>query len=206
MSSELLAALVAHLLEHAVRVDHQQGFQLKSGRRSPWFLDAKKTTCSPEGMVAVADAMLEVLPPEVTALGGLTVGADASAYATAGIAAARGRHLNAFTVRKETKDHGAGGRIAGVLERGDKVAITEDAVTRGVSMLEAAEEIAAASGEDSVTVALPPPGETHYYSCSVGGGSHCTSGMKRAPGWKLRLGARRGSSSSGSPSPGASRS
>lgn len=153
MSSELHAALVAHLLEHAVRVDHQQGFQLKSGRRSPWFLDAKKTTCSPEGMVAVADAMLEVLPPEVTALGGLTVGADASAYATAGIAAVRGRRLNAFTVRKETKDHGAGGRIAGVLAPGDKVAITEDAVTRGVSMLEAAEEIEAAGAE--VVLLLP---------------------------------------------------
>ena len=58
---------------------------------------------------------------------------------------------------------------------------------------EAAEEIAAASGEDSVTVALPPPGETHFYSCSVGGGSHCSSGMKLAPAWKLLLGARRGS-------------
>jgi orotate phosphoribosyltransferase len=151
--SDLHEALVAHLLEHAVRVDREQGFTLKSGRKSPWFLDAKKTTCSPEGMVAVAEAMLEVLPPEVTALGGLTVGADASAYATAGIAATKGRRLNAFTVRKETKDHGAGGRIAGVLLPGDKVAITEDAVTRGVSMLEAAVEIEAAGAE--VVLLLP---------------------------------------------------
>jgi orotate phosphoribosyltransferase len=146
-------ALVAHLLEHAVRVDRQQGFQLKSGKRSPWFLDAKQTTCSATGMLAVADAMLEVLPDDVTALGGLTVGADAAAYATVGIAATQGRLLNAFTIRKEAKDHGMGGRMAGVLGPGDKVAITEDAVTRGVSMLEAAEVIEAVGAE--VALLLP---------------------------------------------------
>jgi orotate phosphoribosyltransferase len=139
--------LVDHLVAHALRVDHEQGFLLKSGKRSPWFLDAKKTTCDPVGMVAVAEAMLEVLPAEVTALGGLTVGADAQAYATAAIASSRGRALRAFTVRKETKDHGAGGRIAGVLEPGDKVVITEDAATRGTSMLEAAEQIELAGAE-----------------------------------------------------------
>jgi orotate phosphoribosyltransferase len=36
------------------------------------------------------------------------------------------------------KDHGAGGRIAGVLVPGDRVVITEDTVTRGTSLLEAA--------------------------------------------------------------------
>jgi orotate phosphoribosyltransferase len=56
-------------------------------------------------------------------------------------------------VHKETKDHGAGGRIAGVLLPGDKVAITEDAVTHGVSMLEAAVEIEAAGAE--VVLLLP---------------------------------------------------
>lgn len=146
-------ALVAHLHEHAVRVDHEHGFQLKSGKRSPWFLDAKGTTCHPTGMLAVAAALLEVLPDEVTALGGLTVGADAAAYATAGIAATKGRMLNAFTVRKEAKGHGMGGRVAGVLGPDDVVAITEDAVTRGVSMLEAADVVEAVGA----TVALLLP-------------------------------------------------
>ncbi|OWY63506.1 hypothetical protein B7486_52740 [cyanobacterium TDX16] len=146
-------ALVAHLLEHAVRVDRERGFELKSGKRSPWFLDAKQTTCSPSGMLAVAAAMLEVLPDDVTALGGLTVGADAAAYTTAGIAATQGRELNAFTVRKEAKGHGMGGRMAGVLGPGDRVAVTEDAVTRGVSMLEACEVIEAVGAE--VALLLP---------------------------------------------------
>ena len=143
-------ALRAHLLAHAVR---RGDFVLKSGKPTTWFMDAKQTTCRPDGMLVVADALLEVLPEGTTALGGLTMGADAAAYCTAAIAATRGIELKAFSVRKETKDHGGGGRVAGALEPGDKVVITEDAVTRGVSMLEAADEIEAAGA----TVVLLAP-------------------------------------------------
>lgn len=132
------AALVDHLLAHSVRTGD---FVLKSGKRSTWFIDAKQTTCAPEGMLLVAEAALAVLPDDVTAVGGLTMGADAAAFAIAAVAATQGRMLRAFSVRKEVKDHGGGGRIAGALEAGDRVAITEDAVTRGVSMLEAAQVV-----------------------------------------------------------------
>jgi orotate phosphoribosyltransferase len=131
-------ALRDHLLVHSVR---RGDFTLKSGKRSRWFIDAKQTTCSPDGMLLVAEALLATIGDDISALGGLTMGADAAAFATAGIAATRGRMLRAFSVRKEIKDHGGGGRIAGALEPGDRVAITEDAVTRGVSMLEAADVI-----------------------------------------------------------------
>ncbi len=131
-------ALCEHLLAHAIK---RGDFTLKSGKKTDWFMDAKQTTCSPSGMLVVADALLAILPEGTTALGGLTVGADAQAYCTAAIAATRGIELKAFTVRREAKDHGAGGRIAGALSPGDKVVITEDAVTRGVSMLEAADVV-----------------------------------------------------------------
>ena len=143
-------ALRGHLLEHSVRTGD---FVLKSGRRSTWFIDAKQTTCRPDGMLLVAEALLAVLPDDVTAIGGLTMGADAVAFGVAGVAATRGRELRSFSVRKEVKDHGAGGRIAGALEPGDRVAITEDAVTRGVSMLEAA-DVVGESG--AVPVCLVP--------------------------------------------------
>jgi orotate phosphoribosyltransferase len=133
--------LVAHLLAHSVR---RGDFTLKSGKRTSWFIDAKQTTCRPDGMLLVADAALAELPPDVTAIGGLTMGADAVAFGVAAIAATRGRELRSFSVRKEEKGHGAGGRVAGALEPGDRVAIVEDAVTRGVSMLEAAEVVRAA--------------------------------------------------------------
>ena len=59
--------LRAHLLEHSVR---RGDFVLKSGRRSSWFIDSKQTVCRPEAMVLVADAVLSVIPPEATAIGG----------------------------------------------------------------------------------------------------------------------------------------
>lgn len=144
------AALVDHLLTHSVR---RGDFTLKSGKRSDWFIDAKQTTCRPEGMLLVADAALAALPAEVTAIGGLTMGADAVAFGIAAVGATRGRPLRSFSVRKEVKDHGGGGRIAGALEPGDKVVIVEDAVTRGVSMLEAADVVTDAGAE--VVLLLP---------------------------------------------------
>lgn len=146
MSEDPGNPLVAHLLAHAVR---RGEFVLKSGKRSTWFIDAKQTTCRPEGMLLVADAALASLPDDVTAIGGLTMGADAVAFGVAAVAATRGRMLRSFSVRKETKAHGAGGRIAGALEAGDRVVIVEDAVTRGVSMLDAA-DVVAAEGADVV--------------------------------------------------------
>ena len=123
-----------HLLEHSVR---RGEFTLKSGRTSTWFIDSKQTICAPDVMVDVAALVLDAIPDDATAIGGLTMGADGVSFITAGVAATRGRALSAFSVRKEVKDHGAGGRIAGVLHAGDRVVITEDTVTRGTSLLEA---------------------------------------------------------------------
>ena len=148
-------ALVAHLLEHSVRTGD---FVLKSGARSTWFIDSKQTVCRPEGLLLVADAVLAAIPPEATTLGGLTMGADGMAFGVAGVAAARGRMLRAFSVRKETKDHGAGGRIAGALEPGDRVVITEDTVTRGLSPLEAARVVREAGAEPVMVLALVDSG------------------------------------------------
>jgi orotate phosphoribosyltransferase len=134
------AVLVDHLLRHALR---RGRFVLKSGRTSEWFLDVKQSLGRPEGMLLVAEAILEILPSEVTALGGLTMGADPIAFGTAALGAARGRPLRSFSVRKEAKDHGPGGRIAGVLEPTDLVVVVEDATTRGESLAAAAEAVAA---------------------------------------------------------------
>jgi orotate phosphoribosyltransferase len=150
-------ALIDHLLRHAVR---RGDFVLKSGKRSDWFIDAKQTTCRPDGMLLVADALLAVLPEDVTAIGGLTMGADAVAFGTAAVAATRGRQLRSFSVRKEAKDHGGGGRLAGALDPGDRVALTEDAATRGVSMLEAAEVVRACGAEPVILMPVVDRGGT----------------------------------------------
>jgi orotate phosphoribosyltransferase len=152
-----LAALRAHLLTHSVKTGH---FTLKSGRTSTWFIDSKQTVCRPEAMVWVAEAVLALVPSEATAIGGLTMGADPVAFVAAAVAAARGRALKAFSVRKEAKEHGAGGRIAGALDVGDLVVVTEDTVTRGTSLLEAVSAVREAGAEVIAAVALVDRGGT----------------------------------------------
>ena len=154
MTSSLLtparSALREHVLAHSVR---RGEFTLKSGATSTWFLDTKQTACRSDGIVLVADAALEVIPPEADAIGGLTMGADPVAFGVAAIAATRGRALRSFSVRKEAKDHGVTGRIAGALQPGDKVVITEDTVTRGTSLIEAA-EVVKAFGADPIAIVV----------------------------------------------------
>lgn len=152
---------LAILRDHVFRFSLKTGsFTLKSGRTSDWFLDTKQTMCRPDGAIAVADAALEVIPADATAIGGLTMGADPVAYGIAAIAATRGRDLRSFSVRKEAKDHGVTGRIAGALEPGDKVVITEDTVTRGTSIFEAIEAVRAFGGEPVLITVIVDRGGT----------------------------------------------
>jgi orotate phosphoribosyltransferase len=133
-------ALRDHVLAHSLK---RGDFTLKSGAKSSWFLDTKQTACRPDGMLLMADVALSLIPDDADAIGGLTIGADPVAYAVAAIAATRGRALRSFTVRKEAKDHGVTGRLAGALQPGDRVVITEDTVTRGTSIMEAVEVVRA---------------------------------------------------------------
>ena len=132
------AALRDHVFAHSLKTGD---FTLKSGRKSSWFLDTKQTACRPDGIVLVAQAALQVIPGNADAIGGLTMGADPVAFGIAAVAATRGVNLRSFSVRKESKDHGVTGRIAGALQPGDKVVITEDTVTRGTSIFEAVDAV-----------------------------------------------------------------
>jgi len=137
-------ALRAHVLRHSLK---RGSFTLKSGASSSWFLDTKQTACRPDGVLAMAEVALELIPSDATAIGGLTMGADPVAFGVAAVAATRGRSLKSFSVRKEAKDHGVTGRIAGALEEGDRVVITEDTVTRGTSLMEAVSVVRALGAE-----------------------------------------------------------
>jgi len=98
---------------------------------------------SGEGAEIVGGAVLEVLDPEVAAVGGMTMGADPIAVAVAMVAHLRQRKLSAFSVRKTTKLYGIGGRLVGPVTAGMPVAILEDTTTTGGAALEAAEAAAA---------------------------------------------------------------
>lgn len=138
------ARLSELLRERSVR---RGDFVLASGRRSAFYVDARQTTMSGEGLVLIGSVGLERLrargwQPQV--VGGLTLGADPVAYAIAAAARTRGVALDAFTVRTQQKDHGTGRRIEGCFVPGARVVVVEDVLTTGRSALEA---VAAVEGE-----------------------------------------------------------
>ena len=122
-------------------------FTLASGRRSSFYIDARRTTMSGEGLVVIGTLGLARLAARGWApdlVGGLTLGADPVAYAIAAAARAQGRPLDAFSVRKQAKTHGTGRRIEGCFTAGAAVVVVEDVITTGHS---AAEAIAAVTAE-----------------------------------------------------------
>jgi orotate phosphoribosyltransferase len=117
---------------------------LASGRRSDFYIDSKQAVLTAEGHFLVGWLIAEALAreaPEVVAVGGLTMGADPLASATATVSFTRGRPLDAFYVRKEPKGHGTRKWLEGDknVPPGTKVAILEDVVTTGGSTLRAIE-------------------------------------------------------------------
>jgi orotate phosphoribosyltransferase len=132
--SEAKTELVTHIKAHALRTDGP--FQLSSGGTSSWYLDGRQVTYSGAGGRLVAACIGELLDRAVTAVGGLTMGADPVAIAAALLAEPP---LRAFSIRKEAKAHGAGGRIVGPLLPDDRVAVVDDTTTTGSSFVESIE-------------------------------------------------------------------
>jgi orotate phosphoribosyltransferase len=122
-------------------------FVLSSGARSSYYIDARLTTMSGAGQLLIGrSALLDMDDAgwRPAAVGGLTLGADPVAYAIAHAAALAGRTLDAFTVRKEAKVHGARRRIEGGFRADTDVVVVEDVITTGASALEAIRVVEAA--------------------------------------------------------------
>lgn len=138
--------LLLMLAERSAR--HGQ-FTLASGRTSTLYIDARLTTMSPDGLALIGPLGLTALRQaswDVSAIGGLTLGADPISYAISYASASSEQPLRAFTVRKEAKVHGTVKLIEGPFREGDQVAVIEDVITTGVSALRAVSAIQAAGG------------------------------------------------------------
>lgn len=137
LSGNLRDALRDHLLQHAVRTDGP--FTLRSGAVSSWYMDARQTTFDGLGARIVGETLASLVHNDAVAVGGLTMGADPVALATAISATRSGKSLRAFSIRKEAKTHGTGGRLVGPVVSGDAVTIVEDTTTTGGAIIEAME-------------------------------------------------------------------
>jgi orotate phosphoribosyltransferase len=138
--------LIALLSERSVR---RGDFVLASGKRSSFYIDARLTTMSPEGLALIGPLGLIAIRQsgwEVDSVGGLTLGADPVSYAVSYASAGSTRPLRAFTVRKEAKSHGTGKLLEGPFKAGDRVAVIEDVITTGMSALRAIKAVRGAEG------------------------------------------------------------
>jgi orotate phosphoribosyltransferase len=143
-----LAALVA---ERAVV--HGE-VTLASGRTADYYVDLRRVTLDAQVAPLIGEVMLDLVADlDIEAVGGLTLGADPVATAMLHTAAARGRRLDAFVVRKEGKAHGLQRRIEGPDVAGRRVLAVEDTSTTGGSVLTAVEALREA-GADVVAVAV----------------------------------------------------
>lgn len=133
----------------AVRSARRGSFTLASGKQSSFYVDARLTTMSPDGLATIgplAFAAIRDVGWAPDSVGGLTLGADPVSYAIAYASALTGTPLRAFTVRKEFKTHGTSKLIEGPFHHGDRVVVIEDVITTGGSALKAVTAVRSAGG------------------------------------------------------------
>ncbi len=142
IAADARARLVTELRRHALVIGE---VTLTSGRTASYYVDAKRAILLPAGFSALSQLLAEqVRATDATAVGGMTMGADAVACA----ALASGLGVKAFFVRKDAKAHGLQRRIEGPpLEPDDRCLVVEDVVTTGGSTLAAIEALKQAGHE-----------------------------------------------------------
>lgn len=123
-------------------------FTLTSGKTSDFYIDGKQTTLSAEGAWLCGRLLLALIEQEhdpITAVGGMTLGADPLVTAVSIASFLAGRPLPAFIVRKVAKGHGTGNYLEGKgnMIPGGRVALLEDVVTTGGTLLKVIERVEA---------------------------------------------------------------
>lgn len=129
------------IFDKSFKYSENPPFTLASGKQSHYYFNCKPTTLDPEGMNLIGSIIFDMLKDsDITAAGGLTLGADPIANALAVISYQKGKPIKSFIVRKDIKDHGTKSAIEGNVAPGEKVAIIDDVITTGGSTITAIEQ------------------------------------------------------------------
>lgn len=132
-------ALRERLRELLVEEAYMEGdFVLTSGKHSDHYFDCKQVTLNPEGVAIVSELLVKKMhEASVPGIGGLAIGADPIIGGVVGASWGLGYPVQGFIVRKEPKKHGTRNWIEGPVEKGERVAIVDDVVTSGGSIITA---------------------------------------------------------------------
>ncbi len=113
-------------------------FTLTSGQKSSYYFDGRQLSLDPEGASIISQLFLEkIIEAGCEAAGGPTVAAVPIVGALMLRVWQENSSLTGFFVRPEKKEHGMGRQIEGSVKPGMKVAVFDDTVSTGGSLLEA---------------------------------------------------------------------
>jgi orotate phosphoribosyltransferase len=128
---------------------------LSSGRISDYYIDCKRVTLSSQGAYLTAKLMLQMIGDNVSAVGGLTLGADPIVASIAVLSHIQGKNLPGLIIRKEPKKHGTMSFIEGpVIPKGASIAVVDDVVTSGASLLRSIERLSAEGYNPVIALAI----------------------------------------------------
>ena len=123
-------------------------FTLTSGKKSAYYFDGKRLTLQPEGAYLIGKEVLDRLAEtDVDAIGGVATGGYPIVTAVALVSHQEGKPIPSFIVREVAKEHGTKRQIEGHLKEGSRVAIVDDVITTGGSVIKAIKAVEAANGK-----------------------------------------------------------
>ncbi len=128
------------IIERSFKQTDTPSIRLSSGKMSRFYFNMKKVTYYPEGQFLIGEKVfdkIQELGLSPKAVGGLTMGADPVAIATSFTSFLRKKPIEAFSIRKEPKEHGMKLQIEGDVAADAPVIILEDVVTTGKSTIQA---------------------------------------------------------------------
>jgi len=137
-------------------------YTLASGRTSKYYYDGKLGTLDPSFAWILGNLLVDVIHDSgAEAVGGLEIGSVPIAQSVGIAAHLRGISLPTFIVRKEAKEHGTRSQIAQayvpdgpLLKPGRRVAIVDDVITTGGSILQAYNAVLELGCEVTIIIAL----------------------------------------------------